>query len=139
MAINPMNTTVPDASQRSYGYGAAGISNLGFVANTSVAYQYITAPADGVLKAVTVKGSITSDASKTYTFVVNNMSVDSDPAMIGTSVFNNTNVLTADEPYNLAVVTTAAAKVSKGDIIRVGFTGGTGSGLAGVLLEFEAA
>ena len=139
MAIYPLNTDTPKVLGRGYGFGASHIDNLGFAANTSVAYQYITAPADCVLKGVTVKGTITSTATATYTFAVNNMSVDTDPAMIGTSVFNATegSVLTADEAAELAVVATAAAKVSKGDIIRVGFTGGTGSGLAGVLLEWE--
>lgn len=137
MAEVAMNTSAPDASQRSYGYGAAQLTNLAFAANTSVAYQYVTAPADGILKAVTVKGTVTSTATATYTFVVNNMSVDTDPAMVGTSLFDADPVLTADVAANLVMSATNA--VSKGDIIRVGFTGGSGSGLAGVLLEFEAA
>lgn len=139
MAIYPLNEATPKVLGRGYGFGASHISNLGFAANTSVVYQYITAPADCVLKGVTVKGTVTSDATKTYTFVVNNMSVTGDPAMIGTSAFSADPVLTADVAAELGVVTTAAAKVSKGDIIRVGFTGGTGSGLAGVLLEWELA
>lgn len=137
MAEIELNSTTPGADQRGYGFGATHIDNLGFAANTSVTYQYVTAPADGVLKRVTVNATVTSDATATYTFVVNNMSVADDPAMVGTSVFDADPVLTADTPAELTLSTATA--VSKGDIIRVGMTGGTGSGLAGVLLEWELA
>ena len=137
MAIQAMNETNPGALQRGYGFGAVHTSTVGFAANTSVAYQYITAPADGVLKEVLVKGTVTSDATATYTIVVNNMSVAADPAMIGTTLFDADPVLTADVAAN-ATLSTATA-VSKGDIIRVGHTGGTGSGLAGVTLVWGLA
>lgn len=141
MAITAVNTVTPKVNGRGYGFGASHIDNLGFAANTSVAYQYITAPADGVLKAVTVKGTVTSDATATKTFVVNNMSVTGDTAMVGTSVFTATTgaVLTADVARELTLAAAAALAVSKGDIIRVGYTGGTGSGLAGVCIEWELA
>lgn len=141
MAEIALNAATPKVSGRGYGFGASHINNLGFAANTSVAYQYITAPAAGVLKAVTIKGTVLSDATKTYTFVVNNMSKADDPAMLAAGqVYDDDPVLTADVAYELALSATAAARVvSKGDIIRVGFTGGTGSGLAGVCLEWELA
>ena len=141
MAITAVNTVTPKVNGRGYGFGASHINNLGFAANTSVAYQYITAPAAGVLKTVTIKGTILSDVTKTYTFVVHNMSVAADPSMLAAGqVYDADPVLTADTAYELALSATAAAlAVSKGDIIRVGFTGGTGSGLAGVLLEWELA
>lgn len=137
MAEIALNTASVGVDQRGYGFGASHIDNLGFAANTSVAYQYVTAPADGVLKSVTVNATVTSTATATYTFVVNNMSVATDPAMVGTSLFDADPVLTADTPVELTLSTATA--VSKGDIIRVGMTGGTGSGLAGVVLEWELA
>jgi hypothetical protein len=139
MAIQAMNETNPGALQRGYGFGAVHTSTVGFAANTSVAYQYITAPADCVLKEVLIKATVTSTASATYTIVVNNMSVAADPAMIGTTLFDADPVLTADVAANATLAADANLAVAKGDIIRVGHTGGTGSGLVGVTLVWGLA
>lgn len=134
-----VNVTTPKVVERPYGFGSNHIDNLAFAANTSVAYQYIVAPADGKLKSVTVSGAVTSDATKTYTIVVNNMN-NSDVNMIGTTLYDADPVLTAGTVAEAVLHATAAnLVVEKGDIIRVGHTGGTGSGLAGVMLEWELA
>lgn len=139
MAIIDLNTDNPTVSQRGYGFGATHVSNLGFVANTSKATQYITAPCAGKLKNVTVMGDVTSDGTATYTIEVVNES-NSDVDMIGTTEYDADPVLTAGTAAEATLSSTAAnLVVSKGDIISVSHTGGTGSGNAGVVVEFEEA
>jgi hypothetical protein len=109
---------------------------VGFVANTSVAAQYFAAPGDGKLAAVVVQGSVTSDATKTYTFTVEN---GTQTMLLGANVLYDADpILTADTAAYPALNATAAnLAVSAGDIIEVTMTGGTGSGNASVLLVFD--
>ena len=60
MAEIALNTDTPEVLDRSYGFGANHIDNLVITAHTTAAYEYVTAPADGVLKAVTFSASVTS-------------------------------------------------------------------------------
>ena len=137
MAIIALNTTSPEVGDRSYGAGATHVDNLAYAANTSVAYEWVSAPFDGVLSQVLVGADITSDATKTYTIVCTN-ETNSDAAMIGTTLYDADPVLTAGTAA-VAVLSTTAANlvVSKGDVIKVGMTGGTGSGNASVTLTWE--
>lgn len=136
MAIETILTTVPDASNRGGGVAAYYEENVSFAANTSIESKYIQAPVDGKLVAGSVQGSITSDGTKTYTFVVSN--VTTSKTAVASTLFDADPVLTAGTAADLTVSSTAAdVAVSKGDLIEVDFTGGTGSGLSCVLLTFE--
>jgi hypothetical protein len=138
MAEIPLVTSTPLNSDRSYGVGAAQRDNLAFVANTSAAYEWVTAPYAGVLSAVYVSADVTSDATKTYTIVCTN-ETNSDAAMIGTTLYDADPVLTAGTPLQAVLSATAAnLVVALGDVIKVGMTGGTGSGNAGVILVWES-
>jgi hypothetical protein len=109
---------------------------LGFVANTSIATEYFAAPGDGHLVDVVVQGSVTSDATKTYTLTVEN---GTQTMLLGASqVYDADPILTADTAAFPALnATRANLAVSTGDIIEVSHTGGVGSGNVSVLLIFE--
>jgi hypothetical protein len=112
------------------------VVSCGFVANTSAASQYFAAPCDGKLVAVAVQGSVTSDATKTYTLTITN---GASTAMLGTTVYDADPVLTANTvAYPTLTSTAADLVVTTGDIIKVTFTGGTGSGNFSVVMYFEA-
>lgn len=139
MAEVAIVTTVPNINDRTYGYGATFIANEWFAANTSTDTKYFMAPSAGNLKAVYVIGTVTSDATKTYTITVKNLS-NSDAAMIGTTLYDADPVLTADTVASATLSTTAAnLAVDRGDLIEVTHTGGTGSGAVGLQLVFEVA
>ena len=107
----------------------------GFVANTSAASQYFAAPGNGKLVGVVVQGSVTSDATKTYTLTITR---GASTAMLGTTVYDADPVLTANTAaYPTLTTTEADLEVSAGDIIKVTFTGGTGSGNFSALLVFD--
>lgn len=139
MAEIALKTTIPDVTDRSYGYGATHVDNPAWVANTSAAVQYVTAPFDGVLKQALCSADVTSDATATYTFLVTNQS-NSDVELLATTLFDADPVLTAGTPSAATLSTTTAnLSVSKGDIISVSMAGGTGSGNAGLVLTWETA
>jgi len=134
-----VTTTRPAVNDRSYGYGATSIVEVWFVANTSTATKYIMAPSNGVLKEFNVQGTVTSDATKTYTLTCVNKS-NSDAAMIGTTVYDADPVLTAFTAASATLSTTAAnLAVDDKDMILLTHTGGTGSGDVVVQLIFELA
>jgi hypothetical protein len=59
--------------------------------------------------------------------------------MIGTTLYDADPVLTAGTTVQAVLSATAAnLVVALGDIIKVGMTGGTGSGNAGVVLVWES-
>lgn len=137
MAIQDINTTVPDVNNRGGGVAAYFEDNVSFESNTSEDTKYIAAPCDGKLVQATVQGTVTSDATATYTVTVTNKS-NSDAAMLGTTVYDDDPVLTAFTAANPTLSTTEAdLVVEKGDMIEVSMTGGTGSGEVAVLLTFE--
>lgn len=109
----------------------------GLAANTSAATTYYTVPGDGILTKGIVTGSVTSDGTKTYTYVVTNVTA-SKTMTAASQVWDADPVLTAGTPANLTLSTTAAdVAVTKGDVISIAFTGGTGSGTTSVILDFE--
>ena len=109
----------------------------GLAANTSAATTYYTVPGDGILKKGVVTGSVTSDGTKTYTYVVTNVTANK-TMTAASQVWDDAPVLTAGTPANLTFSTTAAdVAVTKGDVISIAFTGGTGSGTTSVILDFE--
>jgi hypothetical protein len=137
MAIIALNEVVPTVDQRSFGSGAVYKETLGWVANTSAAYHYVAAPFAGTLTAFQTGCTITSDATKTYTFTCINLN-NSSAAMIGTTLYDAAPVLTAGTQATAVTSGTAAnLVVAKGDIIKVGMAGGTGSGLASAVVTFE--
>ena len=139
MAEIALNSTVPNITDRPYGYGSSNIANEWWVANTSEQKKYFMAPSAGILKAAYVQGTVTSDATKTYTFTVKNLS-NSDAAMIGTTLYDADPVLTADTRATVVLSGTAAnLVVARGDLIEVAMTGGTGSGAAAMQLVIEVA
>jgi hypothetical protein len=137
MAIIALNSTAPEVDDRSYGAGATHVETLGWVANTSAAYIYFAAPFAGKLTAMDVGGTVTSDGTKTYTFTCINLN-NSSAAMIGTTLYDASPVLTAGTSAAVVISATAAnLVVAKGDLIKVGMAGGTGSGLASAAVTFE--
>jgi ethanolamine utilization microcompartment shell protein EutL len=106
--------------------------SVGFVANTSAASQYVAAPGDGKLVAVVVQGSVTSDATKTYTLTVTR---GASTELLGTTLYDASPVLTAHTAAFPVLV--ADTTVKAGDILKVTFTGGTGSGNFSVLMVFD--
>lgn len=108
--------------------------SAGFVANTSAASQYFAAPGDGILKAVAVQGSVTSDATKTYTLTITR---GASTELLGTTLYDAAPVLTANTVAYPTLV--ADTTVKAGDILKVTFTGGTGSGNFSVLMVFDLA
>lgn len=126
-------TTYPDLDDR---MSRPSSVELGFVANTSEAVQYFAAPGDGTLAAVVYNGSVTTDATKTMTLKVLNGATTMLTA--ATALYDADPVLTAGTPVDVGLSATAASiAVSKGDIIYVSHTGGTGSGNASVQLVFD--
>lgn len=139
MAEVAIVTTVPLINDRTHGFGATSLADLSFQANTSEHIEYIQAPCSGVLKACYIQGSVTSDATKTYTITVTNKS-NSDAAMLGTTLYDADPVLTAFTVAAATLSTTAAnLAVDRGDMIAVSHTGGTGSGAVAIQLVFEIA
>ena len=137
MAEIALKTTVPEVNDRGYGFGAKHTDNLVITAHTTAAYEYVTAPADCVLKAVTFSASVTSSVSVTYALGITNES-NSSAAMIATTLYDADPVLTAGTAAEVTLSSTAAnLVVEKGDIIKIGGVGGTASGLWGVVLEWE--
>jgi hypothetical protein len=109
----------------------------GLAANTSAATTYYTVPGDGVITAAVVTGSVTSDATKTYTYVITNVTA-SKTVTAASQVYDADPVLTAGTPASLTLSTTAAdVAVTKGDVISIAFTGGTGSGTTSVIVDVE--
>ena len=136
MTIQTIGVDVVGATNRGGGVAAYYEENVSFVANTSIESIYIQAPVDGKLVAGAVQGSVTSDATKTYTYVVTN--VTTSKTMIVSTLFDADPVLTAGTKADLVVSTTAVdVAVTKSDLLKIDFTGGTGSGLTAVLLTFE--
>lgn len=130
-------TTVPSIDSRGYGYGAIYVANEWYAANTSTDTKYFMASSNAVLKAVYVQGTVTSDATKTYTITVVNKS-NSDAAMVGTTLYDADPVLTAFTKASATLHATAAnIAVDRGDLIEITHTGGTGSGAVGLQLVFE--
>lgn len=102
----------------------------------TVDFAYIAARA-GILKFGYVQGSVTSDATKTYTVTAVNIS-NSSAAMLGTNLFDADPVLTAGTKAALVLSGTADnLVVAEGDMIVVSVAGGTGAGDASVELVFE--
>ena len=96
-----------------------------------------TAARAGILKFGYVQGSVTSDATKTYTVTAVNIS-NSSAAMFGTNLFDADPVLTAGTKAALTLSATAAnLVVAEGDLIVISVAGGTGSGDASVEMVFE--
>lgn len=137
MAEIAVNTTIPDSQDRPYGYGSAQVSSVVSPANTAVDYVYVMAPNAGRVSEIAVQASVTSDATKTYTFVVTNES-DASAEIVASTVFDDAPVLTAGTKAALSL-TAANVQVNKGDLIRVAHTGGTGSGDVVVQFTFELA
>jgi len=136
MDIQPITTYVAAAENRGGGVAAYFEENTSFVANTSIESRYFLAPVSGKLVAGAVQGSVTSDGTKTYTFEVTN--VTTSKTMVASTLLDDAPILTAGTQVALIPSTTAAdVAVTKGDFIKVDFTGGTGSGLSAVLLTFE--
>lgn len=131
LTTTPVNPAAKGNSQSRYQICA------GLAANTGVAYTYYTVPGDGILKSGTIVGSVTSDGTKTYTYVVTNDTA-SKTMTAASQVWDADPVLTAGTPAYLTLSTTAAdVAVTKGDVIKIAFTGGTGSGTTSVILDFE--
>ena len=109
-----------------------------FPNTTGATIDYVyTAARAGILKFGYVQGSVTSDATKTYTVTAVNIS-NSSAAMLGTNLFDADPVLTAGTRAALTLSGTAAnLVVDEGDMIVVSVAGGTGAGDAGVELVFE--
>lgn len=109
----------------------------GLAANTSAATTYYTVPGDGVIKEAVVTSSVTSDSTKTYTYVITNVTANK-TVTAASQVFDDSPVLTAGTPAELTLSTTAAdVAVTKGDVISIAFTGGTGSGTTSVIIDVE--
>lgn len=108
------------------------IVSCGFVANTSAASQYFAAPGAGFLKSVVVQGSVTSDATKTYTLTITK---GASTQLLGTTLYDADPVLTANTAAYPTLV--ADTSVAAGDILKVTMTGGSGSGNLSVLMVFE--
>ena len=134
MAIQTINSDVVGHANRGDGSPAALRKNLEFVANTSSEKRYLVAPCSGILARVRVQGTVTSDATKTYTYVVVNRTV---PDTMGGETYAGSLVLTAYTYADISLDSTGVA-VTEGDMIEVDFTGGTGSGLTAVELVFLA-
>jgi hypothetical protein len=136
MAIQTINSDVVGHANRGDGSPAALRKNLEFVANTSSEKRYLVAPCSGILARVRVQGTVTSDATKTYTYVVTN-ETKADVMTAASQVYDADPVLTANTYADLSLDSTGVA-VTEGDMIEVDFTGGTGSGLTAVELVFLA-
>jgi len=109
----------------------------GLAANTSAATTYYTVPGDGIIKAAVVTGAVTSDATKTYTYVISNVTA-SKTVTAASQLYDASPVLTAGTPASLTLSTTAAdVAVTKGDVLSIAFTGGTGSGATSVIIDVE--
>lgn len=105
-------------------------------ANTSEATYEFLAPAKGRVAAVNVAASVTSDATKTYTFVMTNET--DTKTIVASTVYDADPVLTADTDVDLTVATASSAdRVDRGDVIQFSHTGGTGSGTVAVCVAFE--
>lgn len=97
----------------------------------------VMAPRGGILKFVYINGSVTSDATKTYTLVITNVSKSKTMTAAG-QVWDADPVLTAGTRSAATLSTTAAdVAVDEGDLIQVSVAGGTGAGSAAVELVFE--
>jgi hypothetical protein len=96
-----------------------------------------SAPKKGTLKFAYVQGSITSDATKTYTITAVNIS-NSSAAMLGTNLYDADPVLTAGTRASMVLSATAAnLDVDEGDLVVVTVVGGAGAGDASVEMVFE--
>ena len=90
-----------------------------------------------LLKKVEVQATVTSDVGKTYTYVLTNMT-KTKTMTAANQIFDADPVLTTGTKADLTLSTTAAdVAVTRGDLIRVVFTGGTASGLTAMLFYFE--
>ena len=136
MAIQAINTALPEAPLRGNGQPGMLPHLLHFEANTSLDSKYFVAEAGGVLRRVRVQGTVTSDATKTYTYVVTNVT-QSDIMTAAGQLFDASPVLTAGTYADLVLDATGVA-VDAGDLIKVDFTGGTGSGETAVELVIES-
>lgn len=115
------------------------IHDVSFPANTSSTKIYTMAPCKGKIKKITVQGFVTSDGTKTYTYVVTNKTA-SKTITAASQIFDADPVLTAFTAADLTLSTTAAdVAVSRGDMIEIDFTGGTGSGATAVQIVYEIA
>jgi hypothetical protein len=109
----------------------------GLAANTSAATTYYTVPGDGVITAAVVNAAVTSDATKTYTYVIANVTANK-TVTAASQLYDASPVLTAGTPASLTLSTTAAdVAVTKGDVLSIAFTGGTGSGVTSVIIDVQ--
>lgn len=131
-------TTVRDYKDRGNTSSAVPCVQTQHLANTSATLKYVVSPVSGVLKAADVQASITSDATKTYTFIIANVSNSGAVMTAASQVYDADPVLTAGTKASLSLSATAAnLAVDKGDLISISMAGGTGSGLTCTALYFE--
>lgn len=136
MAEIAKKTTQAEPKNRGNSSSAAPVVQTQHLANTSATLKYVVAPVSGKLKYADVQASITSDATKTYTFVISN--VTKSKTMVASTLFDGDPVLTAGTKSALTPSTTAAdVTVDRGDLISISMAGGTGSGLTVTSLYFE--
>lgn len=136
MTVIAKATSQVEPKDRGNVSSAVAVVQTQHLANTSATLKYVVAPVTGVLKFADVQASITSDATKTYTIILSNVSASK--TMSTTTVFDDDPVLTAGTKASINLSTTAAnVAVTRGDLISVSMAGGTGSGLTCTSLYFE--
>jgi hypothetical protein len=136
MAIIAKSTSQVEPKDRGNVSSAAAVVQKDHLANTSAVLKYCVAPVTGKLMFADAQASITSDATKTYTFVLTNVSASK--TMSTTTLFDADPVLTAGTKGTINLSTTAAnVAVTRGDLISISMAGGTGSGLTCTALYFE--
>lgn len=137
MAEIALNTSYAEENDIANGKSRQVIEDA-WAANTSAALKYHAATVTGSIKRARIKVSVTSDATKTYTFVITNVSTGKTVTAAG-QLYDASPVATAGTVYDLTLSTTAAdVAVSEGDILTLSMAGGTGSGLASMELVIES-
>ena len=92
----------------------------------------------GILKFAYLQGSVTSDATKTYTATIVNHSNSSAAMLAASQLYDADPVLTAGTRAALTVSATAAnLVVAEGDLIVITVAGGAGAGDASIEMVFE--
>lgn len=120
------------AEQTNRGTGSYQVVTLGWGADGGT--EYFAAPCDGNLVRVGVTSVTTTDGSNKIGLTITNES-NSDAAMVGTTLFDDSPVATADTEVACTLSTTAAnVAVEQGDLIKVVYAE-TGT-IAGVAVSF---
>lgn len=137
MAEIALNTSYAEENQMANGKSRQVIEDA-WAANTSAALKYHTATVSGTFVRARVNASVTSDATKTYTFIITNVTKSKTVTAAG-QLYDASPVLTAGTVADLTLSSTAAdIAVDEGDILTFSMAGGTGSGLAGIEVVIES-